>query len=59
MVFPYTDWNYKNKWAFCSKVLFSSFLASWNVLVALFLDAKDKVNYLKIKKEFYHQKELL
>lgn len=38
---------------FCSEVLLFNFLASWNMLVTLFLDAEDKVNYLQINKGFY------
>lgn len=38
---------------FCSEVPLSNVLASWNILVTLYLDAKDKVNYLQINKEFY------
>lgn len=49
----------KTNGPFCSEVLLSNFLASWSMLVVFFLDAKDKVNYLEIHKEFYCWEELL
>lgn len=57
-MFPYIDWNYKNKWAFLLWSTIFQLPCLLEYAVGIALDAKDKVNYLKIKK-FYCWEELL